>query len=221
MGNGHHALHGSGLAVGEVGDVGGALAAGQGLPQGGGVHQLAPGQVHDADPVLHGGKGLGVDGPLGLGIHGQVERDVIHLGIQGLQGVHDLHAGGEVQGVGHGQEGVIAHDLHAQGGGGVGHQHANGPQAHHAQGLALDLGAHIGRLALLHHRGHIGPGGSLLLDPGDALRELPGGQQQGGNGQLLHAVGIGAGGVEDHHAGLGSPVQRNVVHPGPGPRNAL
>src|SRR5699024_7973743 len=55
VGDGHHALDGGGLAVGEVGDVGGALAAGQSGLHGGGVHQLPTGQVHDAHPVLHGG----------------------------------------------------------------------------------------------------------------------------------------------------------------------
>ena len=123
--------------------------------------------------------------------------------------------------MGHGEEGVIAHDFHPQGGGGVGHQHADGPQAHHAQGLAQDLGAHVGGLALLHHGGHVGPGGGLLLHPGDALGDLPGGQQEGGDGELLHPVGVGPGGVEDHDARVGSPVQGDVVDAGAGPGNAL
>ena len=221
MGDGHHALDGGGLTVGEVGDVGGALAAVQGGLQGGGVHQLAPGQVHDAHPVLHGGEGGLVEGAPGGVVHGQVEGDVVGLGVELGQGVHHLHPGGEVQGVGHGEEGVIAHDLHPQGGGGVGHQHADGPQAHHAQGLAHDLGAHVGGLALLHHGGHVGPGGGLLLHPGDALGDLPGGQQEGGDGELLHPVGVGPGGVEDHDARVGSPVQGDVVDAGAGPGDAL
>ena len=220
MGDGHHTLHGGGFAVGEVGDIGRAFAGGQGGLQGLGVHQLTPGQVDNADPVLHGGEGGVVEGPLGLGGHGQVEGDIIGLAVELLQGGDHLHAGGQVQGVLHGQEGVIAHNLHAQGGGGVGHQHADGPQAHHTQGFALDLRTHVGGLALFHHGGHVGAGGSLLLHPGDALGDLPGGQQQGGNGKLLHPVGVGAGGVEDHNARLGGPVQGDVVHPGPGPGDA-
>ena len=128
-----------------------------------------------------------------------------------VHGGDDLDGGIQSQSVLHGQEGVIAHDLHAQSSACVGHQNADGAQADDGQGLAHDLGAHESGLALFHHSSDISAGSSLLLDPGDALGDLTGSQQQSGDGQLLDAVGVCAGGVEDNDASLGSAVQGDVV----------
>ena len=98
----------------------------------------------------------------------------------------------------HRQEGVVAVHGHAKLGGDVGHLYADGAQADDAQGLPHELGAHELALALLHGGGHVGPGARLELHPVGAAHHVAGGQQQGTHRQLLHRVGVGAGGVEHH-----------------------
>ncbi len=61
-----------------------------------------------------------------------------------------MHRPGQPPGRVHGEVRIIAVDLHAQRVGGVGHKYADGPKAHHAQGLALNLGPGELALALLH-----------------------------------------------------------------------
>ena len=117
----------------------------------------------------------------------------------------------------HGQEGVIAVDVHAQGQGDVGYQGADGPQADDAQSLVVQLRPDEGGLALLHHGGHIHAGGHLLPDPLDAAVHIPGAHQHGAQHQLLHGVGVGARRVEHHDARLGAAVQRDVVDAGARP----
>ena len=59
----------------------------------------------------------------------------------------------------------------------------------------------------------------LLLHPLGAAQNVTGGDEQGGNDQLLHRVGVGAGGVEDHDAVFRAAVDGNVVGAGAGPGN--
>ena len=63
---------------------------------------------------------------------------------------------------------------------------------------------------------------SLLLHPLGAAQNVAGGDEQGGNDQLFHRIGVGTGGVEDHDAVLGAAVDGNVVsagtRPGDGPQ---
>ena len=47
--------------------------------------------------------------------------------------------------------------------------------------------------------------------------QLSGGQQQSAHRQLLHRIGVGAGGIEYHDARLGAAVQGDIVDAGPGP----
>ena len=217
VGQGRHVGSGQQPVVGEVGGVAGHLAGLQGGDEVAVVHQPAPCQVDDPHPVLHLGDGGGVDGVPG-GLHvGQVEGHIVGVGVQRVQLLHHLDVAVQPQGGVYGQIGVVAVDLHPQGQGDVGHQGPDGPQAHHPQGLPVQLRADEGGLALLHHVGHLNAGGGLGLHPLRAPQHVPGGQQQGADYQLLHGVGVGPGGVEHHNARLGALVHGDVVHPGPGP----
>ena len=198
------------LGGGEVGDVAGDLTAGQGLDHVGGLNQRIAGEVDDLHAVLHARHGGGVDHALGVGGGGDVDGDVVgHL--------VDLLVGGgvgdvvvQVPGGVHRQEGIAAHYLHAQADGDVGHQAADGTQTDDTQGLALDLVTGELGLVLLHGLGGVG----IVLQgvhPLDTAHDVTGGQQEGADGQLLDAVGVGAGGVEDHDALGGALVQRDVV----------
>ena len=112
----------------------------------------------------------------------------------------------------HGQEGVVAVDVHAQRQGQIGHQGADGAQADDAQRLFINLRTHKGGLALFHYRGDVHAGVHLFPDPADGAVHVPGAQQHGAQHQLLHRVGVGTGGVEHGDTRLGTAVQGNVVH---------
>ena len=116
------------------------------------------------------------------------------------------------QGGVHGQEGVVAVDVHAQGNGGIGHDGADGAQSDDADGLFIKLRANKGRFALFHHGGDLHAGGSLFPDPADSAGDIPGTDQHGTDHQFLHGIGIGAGGREHGDARLRAALQRNVVH---------
>ena len=128
-----------------------------------------------------------------------------------------MHPAGQVPGGFHREEGVVAVDIHAQQAGGVGHQDADGTQAHHAQGLALNLGPGELALAFFHQLAHLVPLALQGLDPVHGRGDLSGGQEQGAEHQLLDGVGVGAGGVEHHHALLGTLLHRDVVDARTGP----
>ena len=87
------------------------------------------------------------------------------------------------------------------------------------QGLAQKLRAHKGTLALFHLLVDGGLAIGQALAPGDAVIDLSGGEQQGAEGQFLDGVGVGAGGIEDHDAGLGAAVRGDVVGAGAGAAN--
>ena len=163
-----------------------------------------------------------VEHSLGLGGLGHVEGDVVAVLINGLQIHGPVDQPGQGQSSVHRQEGVVAEHGHAQLGGDVGHLHADGPQADDAQHLARQLRAHKLALALLHRLLHVRPGGGLLLHPGHAVADLSGGQQQSAHRQLLHRIGVGAGGIEYHDARLGAAVDGDVIsaraRPGHGPQ---
>ena len=144
-----------------------------------------------------------------------MDRDEIAGGVDLLDlfGMDDH--GGEVPGGIDGQVRVKAVDLHAQGDGRVGHQHADGAQADDAQGLAHQLVAGEGLLGLLGGLGDVLVL-RVLLHPADAAGNIPGGQQHAAEHQLLDGVGVGAGGVEDDDAFLRAAVQRDVVDAGAG-----
>ena len=64
-------------------------------------------------------------------------------------------------------------------------------------------------------------GAAIWEEVKDRLRTsalgLSGGQQQSAHRQLLHRIGVGAGGIEYHDARLGAAVQGDIVDAGPGP----
>ena len=140
-----------------------------------------------------------------------MDRDVVGLLQQGLQRVRALDRVGERPRVVHGQERVVADDLHAQGLGRVGHEHADRAQAHDAQGLSLDLRADELALALLHLLGHARFAGLEALGPLHAADDVAGGQEQTGQHELLDRVGVGARRVEHADARGGALVNRDVV----------
>ena len=144
---------------------------------------------------------------------GHIVGDLVQL----VHVLHHVDVAVQAQGGVHRQEGVIAIHVHAQVQGHVAHQRADGAQADDTQGLLIELGAHKGGLALLHRGGHVHAlGVGLLLYPLGAAHDVAGGDEHGGDDQLLHGVGVGAGGVEDHDAVLGAAVNGDIVGAGAG-----
>lgn len=90
----------------------------------------------------------------------------------------------------------------------------DGAQADDAQGLAHQLRADEGRLALLHHLGHVHTVRHLLAYPLDAAQQVTGGQEQVSDEQFLDGVGVGARGVENRNATGVALVDGNVVGAG-------
>ena len=125
----------------------------------------------------------------------------------------------QVDGVLHRQVGIVAVDVHPQLHRRIGHFYAHGAQTDDAQVLAHELRPHELALLLLHQLLHVPVGVGEIPGPLDAPDHVPGGQQQRTDHQLLHGVGVGAGGVEDHDTRLGAPIDGNVVGAGAGPGN--
>ena len=116
------------------------------------------------------------------------------------------------QGGVHRQVGVVAVHVHPQVQADVAHQGADGTQADDTQGLTVELRAHKGGFAFLHGGGYIHIWSvSLFLDPVHAPDDVPGGDEHGGNDQLLHRVCVGAGRVENHDALFRARLHRDVV----------
>ena len=131
-----------------------------------------------------------------------------------------MHRPGKAPGRIHRQIGIVAVHIHTQGFGGVGHQAADGAQADDTQLFTLDFGARKGGFALFHQLAHL----CLALEglgPLDAGNHLAGADDHAGDHQLLHRVGVGAGGVEHHDAGFAALVHRNVVDAGARPGDGL
>ena len=116
------------LLVGKVGDKAVNLAGLDALQQVGVHHQAATGQVDDAHALLHGLDFVCIDEALGFGGLGHVDGDVVGLGEDGVQCLGLHHRAAQGPGGIHGDEGVVADDLHAQVGGTVGHHGTDGPQ---------------------------------------------------------------------------------------------
>ncbi len=129
-----------------------------------------------------------------------------------------LHAVGDTPGGGDGNVRIVADDLHAQIDCRVGHERADGAQAHDAELLAEDLAT--GK-CLLRLFGRLADGGvvGVFAAPDGAVDDAAAAEQHAGDDELLHGIGIGAGGVEDDDALIGATIERNVVHTGAGARN--
>ena len=188
--------------VREVGYVLAHLAVGKGGEHVLFVHERIARRVDDDDAALHHGDRLGVDHALGGIERRHVDRDEVARAIDGLDVLAVLDGAAEVPGGVNGKVGVVAEDFHAEGHGGVGDLLADRPKADDTQLLAFDLRAGESLLGLLG--GLVDGGvGRVLLDPLDAADDVAACQQQRGDDEFLHAVGVRAGRVEHDDALLG------------------
>ena len=110
----------------------------------------------------------------------------------------------------HADVGIVAPHLHAQLPGGVGQRAAYSAQADDTQPLVGDLMAGEFALALFHLLGDVGII-LVFLHPVDACHHIPAAQEHAAQGQLHDAEGVGAGGVEHHHAGFRAFLQRDII----------
>ena len=115
----------------------------------------------------------------------------------------------------HGQIRVISIDLHAQTDGGVGNLYADGSQTDDAQLLPHDLRSGKILFLFLRRLGNILIG-LRCLHPFDAAHHVSGRQKHTCDHQLLHAVGICAGGIKHHYTMFGTFVQGNIIDSRPG-----
>ena len=192
----------------EVRHIAGDLAGRERGLDRGVVHQVPAGEVDDAHAVLHLGDGFGVDHSLCVGGGGDVNRDIVGVGIDFVVVIRLADGARQTPCGVDGDERVAADHLHPQPDGGVGDEAADGAQADDAQRLAEQLGADESAFALFDELF------DALLErfcPSDAGVDFPGGKQQRGQRQFLDAVGVGARGVEHDDALLAATVKRDVV----------
>ena len=207
---------------GEIGDKTVELAAVEGGDHCRGVDDLLAGKVEQHGARLEAAQGVRIDHVA----RGRQRRDmqghIVGARQQALQAVHFLDAAGQPPGGFHGQRGVVTDHLHAQFQRHVGDDGADRPEADHAQGAALDLAAGKAALFLLQQGGH----GGILGDVGQPLyvvhagEDVARGQQHAGEHQLLDRIGVGARGVEHHHAARAVFGDRDVVDARPGTGDA-
>ena len=212
MGHGDDMGRGEQPVIGEVRDVYRHLAGIQCRQYGLIIHDLAPGQIDDPHAPLHGGNGIGVDHVGRFSRVVDVQSNVIRPLIKVIDILDHMNVAVQPQGGVHGQEGIIAVNIHAEGNSGVGHNGADGTEADDAQRLFVKLRSHKGGLALFHHSSHLHAGGRLLPDPADSAGNIPGAHQHGADHQLFYGVGVGTGGGEHRDARRRAAVQRDVVH---------
>ena len=197
--------------VRKVGDVLPHPAAVEGAGHGLVVHHLGAGLVDDAHAHLHLGKGLVVEHVVGLLVVGDVDADVVGLLVNGLHILGPDDITGQAPGCVDRHEGIVAVDHHAEVEGGIGNQRADRAEADHAEGLALQLGAREGGLALLHHLGDLVPAVGDGAHPVDRADHVARGHDEGGDLLLLDGLGIRAGAVEDDDAALRALLDGDVV----------
>ena len=219
VGQAHHMGGIRQRVAGKVGHVSGQLPFGDGFLHIFRNRQFAAGEVHDAHALFQAADERLVDGAAG-GIHERdMEGDVIRVLHRRFHAVGVMDGGGQGPGVLHGDVGVIAHHVHAHApGSGVGHQRADGSQADDRQLFAAKLRAHELALFLLHQLFQAFRV-LVFLYPGDAARDVAGGQQQARDDQFRHGVGVRAGGIEHHDALLGAFLDGDVVDARARPRN--
>ena len=217
MGQSDDVLGHGDFMVGEVSDIAGhpsGLQSGDHIVI---VHQSAAGQVDDAHLSLHVGDGIGVDGALGIVVVGHMDGDIVGDTVKLVDVLDHMDMAIQTQGGIHGQEGVIAIDVHAQFQCGVADQRADGTQTDDTDGLAEQFGTGEGGLALLNSGLQIAAGlPCLLLNPVGAGDDVAGGHQQGAEHQFLDCIGVGAGGVENHDAVFAAALDGDVVGAGTG-----
>ncbi len=161
------------------------------------VEQPTAGGVDNDDPGLGLGQRFLAQQPGGFLGLGQVHRDEVGAGQHVVQR-QQLDA--ELRGASRRHVRVIGDDVGAERGQPLGHQLADPTQAHHTDGLAVDLGA-VERRAL--------PG--ALPQGRVGGRDLPGRRQHQRQGVLGGAVDVGGGRVDHQHPGGGGGVDVDVV----------
>ena len=214
VGDRNDILYADGIGVGEVGHIASDLAGFQCCDHVSIVDQLASCEVQHSCAVLHLGNGSSVDKALGVCIAGNVQGQIICRSQYLIRRLGNLYCRGQTECSPNGQERVCADDLHAQVNGNVCNQCADGAQTDDTQGLALDLRPCELALAFLHQLAYVV---ALLLEGGNpchSLGDLPGGQQQSCDYQLLYSVCVCAGGVEYNNALLCALVNGDIVHTG-------
>ena len=168
------------------------------------VDEPAARGVDDDDARLGLGQGLLAQQPRGLLGLGQVHRDEVGAGQHIVEREQfDTQLGG----AGRRHVGVVGDDVGAEGGQPMGHQLADAAEAHHADGLAEDLGAvELGALPGVLAQGRVGG------------RDLPGCREHQRQRMLGRAVDIGGRRVDHQHPGGRRGVDVDVVqaHTRPG-----
>ena len=112
-----------------------------------------------------------------------------------------------------GDKRVVAIYVHAQVHAGIGHLGAHVAQANHADALALEFASHKGLLGFLGVDQDVGVLG-VVAHPLHGLHHATAGKDEGGKYDLLHGVGVGAGGVKYHDAALGVLLDGDIIHTG-------
>ena len=209
------------LVIGEVGDIGGHLAGIQGGEHGLVLHDLTPGQVNEPRAPLHLANGLGVNHVAGLIGIMDVDGNIIRPLVKLIDVLDNVHMAVQTQRRVHGQEGIVAEDVHAKVQGDVGNQRADGAKADDAQGLFIKLRSDEGGLSLFDNRGDVHTALHLFTDPVDAAGNIPGGHEQRAQHQFLHGVGVGAGSVEHGDARFRAAVDGDIVHAHAGAGNGF
>ena len=179
------------------------------------VDEGLAGVVEELHAVGHGVDLLLADEAPGVGLAGHVHGDVLAPGAQVVKVVEAHDLAGELPGVLHGDVGVVAVDFHAQVDQGVCNLGAHVAQADDAHGATLDLLAHEGLLGGLGV--HVGIRVLLVVAaPLDAAEHVAACHHEEADHELLHGVGVGAGGVEDDDALASEALDRDVVEAGAG-----
>ena len=182
------------------------------------VDERLAGVVEELHAVGHGVDLLLADEAPGVGLAGHVHGDVLAPGAQVVEVVEAHDLAGELPGVLHGDVGVVAVHLHAQVNQGVCNLGAHVAQADDAHGAALDLLAHEGLLGGLGV--HVGIRVLFVVAaPLDAAEHVAACHHEEADHELLHGVGVGAGGVEDDDALASEALDRDVVEAGAGARD--
>ena len=162
------------------------------------IDDAASGAVHQTHTRLHLLHFLIADHALGIRGQGHVHGDEISFLDDLFQSAHlDIQCLGTLLG----NIGVIGNDIHIEGLRPLGHAAADAAQAHHAQGLASELYAHIFLaipLALLH--GLVGHG------------NIAGHGEHHGHSMLRSGNGVATRGIDDDYALGSSRRDINVIH---------
>ena len=184
----------------KVTDVGAELATVETGQHGCLVDDLAAGEIEHRAALAHERDARRIDQPARVVIELDVDRDGIAAGEQVVQAERLFDARRELPRALDGDLRVVAQDFHAEVEGRVRDLDADGAESHNAEGAPRQLIADEFLLALLHRhfervvvtfeRAHVAPG----------LTDVACGQEQPGEHEFLHGIGVGARRVEDRDA---------------------